>query len=347
MRRMQRIVLLATLAVDRAGAGRLRRFRHGQARRLPSQRKEKTSGRPQAGVSGRRAGRDPRHSAGILQGQPAADGGCRAVAAGRAAPAAEQKQAAAPAEEPSQPKPPEAESRCQAETEKDRQARGAEAGRRSAALSRSRSNRQPRRAAARTLAERRRRARTRARHPHLGRRRRRRAPLRADFTFDPLHELPDESGKKRTRMSFTVAIVGRPNVGKSTLFNRLVGRRVALVDDRPGVTRDRREGEARLGDLDFTVIDTAGLEESAPETLVRPHARADRNRDRAGRRDLLHDRRALGADPGRPRLRRTGAQVGQADRADRQQDGRHGGAGRALRCLCAGPGRSGGAVGRA
>ena len=68
-------------------------------------------------------------------------------------------------------------------------------------------------------------------------------------------------------MTFTVAIVGRPNVGKSTLFNRLVGRRVALVDDRPGVTRDRREGEARLGDLDFTAIDTAGLEESAPDSL--------------------------------------------------------------------------------
>jgi GTP-binding protein len=68
-------------------------------------------------------------------------------------------------------------------------------------------------------------------------------------------------------MSFTIAIVGRPNVGKSTLFNRLVGRRVALVDDRPGVTRDRREGEGRLGDLDFTVIDTAGLEEAGPETL--------------------------------------------------------------------------------
>lgn len=68
-------------------------------------------------------------------------------------------------------------------------------------------------------------------------------------------------------MTFTVAIVGRPNVGKSTLFNRLVGRRVALVDDRPGVTRDRREGEARLGDLDFTVIDTAGLENAAPESL--------------------------------------------------------------------------------
>ncbi len=68
-------------------------------------------------------------------------------------------------------------------------------------------------------------------------------------------------------MTFTVAIVGRPNVGKSTLFNRLVGRRVALVDDRPGVTRDRREGEAHLGDLDFTIIDTAGLENAAPETL--------------------------------------------------------------------------------
>jgi len=68
-------------------------------------------------------------------------------------------------------------------------------------------------------------------------------------------------------MTFTVAIIGRPNVGKSTLFNRLVGRRVALVDDRPGVTRDRREGEARLGDLEFTVIDTAGLEEAAPESL--------------------------------------------------------------------------------
>src|ERR1700674_2105903 len=68
-------------------------------------------------------------------------------------------------------------------------------------------------------------------------------------------------------MSFTIAIVGRPNVGKSTLFNRLVGKRLALVDDRPGVTRDRREGHARLGDLEFTVIDTAGFEEAAPESL--------------------------------------------------------------------------------
>jgi GTP-binding protein len=68
-------------------------------------------------------------------------------------------------------------------------------------------------------------------------------------------------------MPFTVAIIGRPNVGKSTLFNRLVGRRLALVDDKPGVTRDRREGEGRLGDIVFTVIDTAGLEQSAPESL--------------------------------------------------------------------------------
>ncbi len=68
-------------------------------------------------------------------------------------------------------------------------------------------------------------------------------------------------------MSFTLAIVGRPNVGKSTLFNRLVGKRLALVDDRPGVTRDLREGEARLGDLRFTVIDTAGLENVTDDSL--------------------------------------------------------------------------------
>ena len=68
-------------------------------------------------------------------------------------------------------------------------------------------------------------------------------------------------------MSFTLAIVGRPNVGKSTLFNRLVGRRLALVDDQPGVTRDLREGAARLGPLRFTAIDTAGLETAVDATL--------------------------------------------------------------------------------
>ena len=69
-------------------------------------------------------------------------------------------------------------------------------------------------------------------------------------------------------MSFTIAIIGRPNVGKSTLFNRLVGQKLALVDDEPGVTRDRREGEGRLGDLEFTVIDTAGLDEGARGSLT-------------------------------------------------------------------------------
>ena len=69
-------------------------------------------------------------------------------------------------------------------------------------------------------------------------------------------------------MSFTIAIIGRPNVGKSTLFNRLVGQKLALVDDEPGVTRDRREGQARLGDLEFTVIDTAGLDEGAKGSLT-------------------------------------------------------------------------------
>jgi GTP-binding protein len=68
-------------------------------------------------------------------------------------------------------------------------------------------------------------------------------------------------------MSFSVAIVGRPNVGKSTLFNRLVGRRAAIVAETPGVTRDRREGKARIGPLRFRVTDTAGLEEARADSL--------------------------------------------------------------------------------
>ena len=69
-------------------------------------------------------------------------------------------------------------------------------------------------------------------------------------------------------MSFTLAIVGRPNVGKSTLFNRLVGKRLAIVDDQPGVTRDLREGQGRIGSLKFTVIDTAGLENETDGSLI-------------------------------------------------------------------------------
>src|SRR6201991_3408288 len=67
---------------------------------------------------------------------------------------------------------------------------------------------------------------------------------------------------------FTIAIIGRPNVGKSTLFNRLVGQKLALVGDLPGVTRERREGDGKLGDLAFTIIDTAGPAEGARGSLT-------------------------------------------------------------------------------
>ena len=93
-------------------------------------------------------------------------------------------------------------------------------------------------------------------------------------------------------MSFTVAIIGRPNVGKSTLFNRLVGRQFALVDDLPGVTRDRREGDGHIADLAFRLIDTAGLEEAAPESLAgRMRAQTERSLDAADVALLVIDAR--------------------------------------------------------
>ncbi len=101
------------------------------------------------------------------------------------------------------------------------------------------------------------------------------------------------SSPSRPAPDFAVAIVGRPNVGKSTLFNRLVGKRLAIVDDSPGVTRDRREGEGRLGDLRFTVIDTAGFDDAGGDAL---EARMLRQTDEALRQAdvavLLIDARA-------------------------------------------------------
>ena len=94
-------------------------------------------------------------------------------------------------------------------------------------------------------------------------------------------------------MSFTVAVIGRPNVGKSTLFNRLTGKRLAIVDDTPGVTRDRREGAAGIADLDFTLIDTAGLDDSKNESLeARMHGQSEHSIQDADVALFLIDARA-------------------------------------------------------
>jgi GTP-binding protein len=114
-------------------------------------------------------------------------------------------------------------------------------------------------------------------------------------------------------MSFAVAILGRPNVGKSTLFNRLVGRRLALVDDAPGVTRDRRDGEGRIADLTFRIVDTAGLEEAVPASLTwRMQAQTARALDDADVTLLLIDAREGVTEADRhfaEWLRRTGKPV--------------------------------------
>src|SRR5690606_7945177 len=94
-------------------------------------------------------------------------------------------------------------------------------------------------------------------------------------------------------MTVTVAIIGRPNVGKSTLFNRLVGQRIALVDDTPGVTRDRREGAGNLFGLEFRVIDTAGLEERFDASLeARMRRQTEKALEEADLALLLYDARA-------------------------------------------------------
>ncbi len=116
-----------------------------------------------------------------------------------------------------------------------------------------------------------------------------------------------------------MAIVGRPNVGKSTLFNRLVGRRQALVDDTPGVTRDRREGEGALGPLRFTVVDTAGLAEAAAESLVhRMQAQTERAARAADVTLLVVD----GETPADQAVEQGGlAHVGASDDSDRTGHG--------------------------
>ena len=132
-------------------------------------------------------------------------------------------------------------------------------------------------------------------------------------------------------MGFTAAIIGRPNVGKSTLFNRLAGTKLALVDDTPGVTRDRRVHAARLYDLDFDVIDTAGFEDAAAETLQgRMRAQTEIAIGEADL-DLLRHRRQDRPAARRQDLRRDRAPLRQAGGAGRQQGrgarrrGRHAG----------------------
>jgi len=120
-------------------------------------------------------------------------------------------------------------------------------------------------------------------------------------------------------MTLKVAIVGRPNVGKSTLFNRLAGRKIAIVDDQPGVTRDRKETTGRRGDLDMILIDTAGFEDVTDASLEARMRKQTEVGDQRGRRHDLPVRRARRRDADRRAVRTAAAQVGQAGRAGGQQ----------------------------
>ena len=93
-------------------------------------------------------------------------------------------------------------------------------------------------------------------------------------------------------MPFTIAIVGRPNVGKSTLFNRLAGKRLALVDDQPGLTRDRREAETELGPFAVRLIDTAGLEDKGAGLTARTREQTETAIEQADLVLFLVDARA-------------------------------------------------------
>ncbi len=173
-------------------------------------------------------------------------------------------------------------------------------------------------------------ARSRRRRRGSARLRKSAAPKTCSASSPPTARRPSERrAPKRLRagaavfesspMSAKVAIIGRPNVGKSTLFNRLVGRKLALVDDQPGVTRDRREGEARLGDLAFTIVDTAGLEEGDGASLAgRMRAQTEAALADCDAILFLIDARA-GVTGSRPAFRAGRAPRRQAGHPDRQQ----------------------------